>query len=84
MAPARAGDDLPRVRLARSLLELMALAVRLTPAAAGVAGCELVVRLTRMLGRVDGKLVLLPDYVGKWLGGREGGGWVIAPCPVRN
>ncbi|PNW70054.1 hypothetical protein CHLRE_17g703750v5 [Chlamydomonas reinhardtii] len=63
VAPARAGDDLPRVRLARSLLELMALAVRLTPAAAGVAGCELVVRLTRMLGRVDGKLVLLPDYV---------------------
>ncbi|KAG2450803.1 hypothetical protein HYH02_004640 [Chlamydomonas schloesseri] len=63
VAPARAGDDLPRVRLARSLLELMTLAVRLTPAAAGVAGCELVSRLTRMLGRVDGKLVLLLDYV---------------------
>ncbi|GFR48579.1 hypothetical protein Agub_g10482, partial [Astrephomene gubernaculifera] len=63
-APARAGDDVSRVRLARSLLELLALAVRLCPLSAGVAGCELMARLARMLGRnPDGRLVVLSEYM---------------------
>ncbi|EFJ49201.1 hypothetical protein VOLCADRAFT_117341 [Volvox carteri f. nagariensis] len=63
-APGRPSDELSRVRLARALLALMALAVRLVPASAAVAAVELVARLGRMLGRGgDNRLVLLAEYL---------------------
>ncbi len=67
-------DSLPRLRLPRALLSLMCLAARMAPQSAGVAGCELMGRLSRMLGRsTDGRLVVMPEYLGGWW---CGDGWV--------
>ncbi|KXZ50882.1 hypothetical protein GPECTOR_14g131 [Gonium pectorale] len=62
---ARPGDDASRVRLVRCLLGLMGLVVRLCPLSAGVAGCELVWRCGRMMGRrePDGRLIVHPDFM---------------------
>ncbi|GIM00769.1 hypothetical protein Vretimale_5697 [Volvox reticuliferus] len=64
-APSRPMDEIPRVRLARALIALMALAVRLVPASAAVAAVELMARLGRMLLRPqgDGRMVLSAEYL---------------------